>query len=193
MELLKASDLRKIFDKWSHGTLYNRLESLNIKDNLLYIVKNETTGNIQYNEKAIDILKDQYLKEFTNITIEEIDKIIFDFLSSKSNVDVSKGNKNNKQKENLKNDRNDTDDNIDNKGLVISLQKQVEILQQQLDYANSTNERLLNTMMFKEQKDAYIEKQKLEQLESRKLLAETQDNQENGELPKQKQRLFSLG
>ena len=193
MELLKASDLRKIFDKWSHGTLYNRLESLNIKDNLLYFVKNETTGNIQYNEKAIDILKDQYLKEFTNITIEEIDKIIFDFLSSKSNVDVSKGNKNNKQKENLKNDRNDTDDNIDNKGLVISLQKQVEILQQQLDYANSTNERLLNTMMFKEQKDAYIEKQKLEQLESRKLLAETQDNQENGEPPKQKQRLFSLG
>ena len=193
MELLKASDLRKIFDKWSHGTLYNRLESLNIKDNILYTVKNETTGNIQYNEKAIDILKDQYLKEFTNITIEDIDKIIFDFLSSKSNVDVSKGNKNNKQKENLKNDRNDTDDNIDNKGLVISLQKQVEILQQQLDYANSTNERLLNTMMFKEQKDAYIEKQKLEQLESRKLLAETQDNQENGEPPKQKQRLFSLG
>ena len=170
MELLKASDLRKIFDKWSHGTLYNRLESLNIKDNILYTVKNETTGNIQYNEKAIDILKEQYLKEFTNITIEEIDKIIFDFLSSKSNVDVSKGNKNNKQKENLKNDRIDTDDNIDNKGLVISLQKQVEILQQQLDYANSTNERLLNTMMFKEQKDAYIEKQKLEQLESRKLL-----------------------
>ncbi len=193
MELLKASDLRKIFDKWSHGTLYNRLESLNIKDNILYTVKNETTGNIQYNEKAIDILKDQYLKEFTNITIEDIDKIIFDFLSSKSNADVSKGNKNNKQKENLKNDRNDTDDNIDNKGLVISLQKQVEILQQQLDYANSTNERLLNTMMFKEQKDAYIEKQKLEQLESRKLLAETQDNQENGEPPKQKQRLFSLG
>lgn len=193
MELLKASDLRKIFDKWSHGTLYNRLESLNIKDNILYTVKNETTGNIQYNEKAIDILKDQYLKEFTNITIEDIDKIIFDFLSSKSNADVSKGNKNNKQKENLKNDRIDTDDNIDNKGLVISLQKQVEILQQQLDYANSTNERLLNTMMFKEQKDAYIEKQKLEQLESRKLLAETQDNQENGEPPKQKQRLFSLG
>lgn len=193
MELLKASDLRKIFDKWSHGTLYNRLESLNIKDNILYTVKNETTGNIQYNEKAIDILKEQYLKEFTNITIEEIDKIIFDFLSSKSNVDVSKGNKNNKQKENLKNDRIDTDDNIDNKGLVISLQKQVEILQQQLDYANSTNERLLNTMMFKEQKDAYIEKQKLEQLESRKLLAETQDNQENSEPPKQKQRLFSLG
>lgn len=193
MELLKASDLRKIFDKWSHGTLYNRLESLNIKDNILYTVKNETTGNIQYNEKAIDILKDQYLKEFTNITIEDIDKIIFDFLSSKSNVDVSKGNKNNKQKENLKNDRIDTDDNIDNKGLVISLQKQVEILQQQLDYANSTNERLLNTMMFKEQKDAYIEKQKLEQLESRKLLAETQDNQENGEPPKQKQRFFRLG
>ncbi len=193
MELLKASDLRKIFDKWSHGTLYNRLESLNIKDNILYTVKNETTGNIQYNEKAIDILKEQYLKEFTNITIEEIDKIIFDFLSSKSNVDVSKGNKNNKQKENLKNDRIDTDDNIDNKGLVISLQKQVEILQQQLDYANSTNERLLNTMMFKEQKDAYIEKQKLEQLESRKLFAETQDNQENSEPPKQKQRLFSLG
>ena len=47
--------------------------------------------------------------------------------------------------------------------------------------------------MFKEQKDAYIEKQKLEQLESRKLFAETQDNQENSEPPKQKQRLFSLG
>ena len=74
MELLKASDLKKIFVKWSHGTLYNRLESLEIKENPLYIVKNEMTGNIQYNSKAIDVLKQQYLKEFTSITNEEIDK-----------------------------------------------------------------------------------------------------------------------
>lgn len=191
MELLKASDLRKIFVKWSHGTLYNRLESLQIKDNPLFTIKNETTGNIQYNDKAIDILKDQYLKEFTSTTKEEIDKVIFDYLSSKSKTDTTKAQEPKEQKENLKNDTNDT---IDNKGLVISLQKQIELLQQQLSVANATNEKLLNTIMFKEQKDAYIEKQKLEQLENVKLLAETEeeDHQENNEPTKKKQRFYCL-
>lgn len=192
MDLLKASDLRKIFFRWSHGTLYNRLESLQIKDNPLFTIKNETTGNIQYNNKAIDILKEQYLKEFTNTSEEEIDKVIFDFLSSKSKVDVSKDKDNKKQKESFKNDTIDTDDTVDNKWLVISLQKQVELLQQQLNMANVANEKLLNTMMFKEQKDAYIEKQKLEKLEDLKLLTEKEDPQEKNEPTKKKLRLFGL-
>ena len=172
MELLKASDLRKIFVKWSHGTLYNRLESLEIKDNPLFTVKNKTTGIVQYNHKAIDVLKEQYLKEFTSTTKEEIDKVIFDYLSSKSNADVTRDKEPKTQKENLKNDTNDTNDNIDNKEIVISLQMQIELLQKQLDVANATNEKLLNTIMFREQKDAYIEKQKLDKLEDVKLIAE---------------------
>lgn len=184
MELLKASDLKKIFVKWSHGTLYNRMESLEIKENPLFTVKNKTTGIVQYNNKAIDVLKDQYLKEFTSITNEEIDKVIFEYLSSKSNADVSRNKESKKEKENLKNDTNDKNDNIDNKEIVISLQKQVELLQKQLDFANATNEKLLNTIMFREQKDALIEKQKLEKIEDVKLIAETGEHQESLEQKK---------
>lgn len=184
MELLKASDLKKIFIKWSHGTLYNRLESLEIKENPLYIVKNEMTGNIQYNSKAIDVLKQQYLKEFTSITAEEIDNIIFNYSSSKSNADVTRDKENKKEKENLKNDTNDTNDNVDNGESVSSLKKQIEILTRQLDIANANNEKLLNTIMFREQKDALIEKQKLEKLEDVKLLAETGEHQESQEQKK---------
>lgn len=188
MELLRASDLKKIFVKWSHGTLYNRLESLEIKENPLFTVKNETTGIVQYNNKAIDVLKKQYLKEFTSITKEEIDKVIFEYLSNKSNADVTRDKEHKKEKENLKNDTNDKNDNIDNKEIVISLQKQVELLQKQLDFANATNEKLLNTIMFREQKDAYIEKQKLDKLEDVKLIAEPGEHQdqENLEQPKKK-------
>ena len=88
MELLKASDLKKIFVKWSQGTLYNRLTSLNIKDNKEYIIKNEVTGIDQYNSKAVELLKVQYIKEFFNNSAEEkekIDKIVFNYLSNKSN------------------------------------------------------------------------------------------------------------
>ena len=184
MELLKASDLKKIFIKWSHGTLYNRLESLEIKENPLYIVKNEMTGNIQYNSKAIDVLKQQYLKEFTSITAEEIDNIIFNYSSSKSNADVTRDKENKKEKENLKNDTNDTNDNVDNGESVSSLKKQIEILTRQLDIANANNEKLLNTIMFREQKDALIEKQNLEKLEDVKLLAETGEHQESQEQKK---------
>lgn len=191
MELLKASDLRKIFVKWSHGTLYNRLESLEIKDNPLFTVKNETTGIVQYNSKAIDVLKEQYLKEFTSTTKEEIDKVIFEYLSSKSNADVTRDKEQKKQKENLKNDNNDKNDNIDNKEIVISLQMQVELLQKQLDIANATNEKLLNTIMFREQKDALIEKQKLEKLEDIKLIAETGEHQDQ-EQTKKKKRFLCL-
>lgn len=184
MELLKASDLKKIFVKWSHGTLYNRLESLEIKENPLYIVKNEMTGNIQYNSKAIDVLKQQYLKEFTSITNEEIDKVIFNYSSNKSNADVTRDREHKKEKENLKNDTNDTNDNVDNGESVSSLKKQIEILTRQLDIANANNEKLLNTIMFREQKDALIEKQKLEKLEDIKLLAETGEHQESQEQKK---------
>lgn len=188
MELLKASDLRKIFVKWSHGTLYNRLESLEIKDNSLFTVKNETTGIVRYNHKAIDVLKEQYLKEFTSTTNEEIDKVIFDYLSSKSNVDVTREKEPREERENLKNDTNDNIDKFDNEEIVSSLQKQVELLQKQLDFANATNEKLLNTIMFREQKDAYIEKQKLDKLEDVKLLTEPGENkdQENLENTKKK-------
>lgn len=184
MELLRASDLKKIFVKWSNGTLYNRLESLEIKENPLYIVKNEMTGNIQYNSKAIDVLKQQYLKEFTSITNEDIDKIIFNYLSIKSNADVPRDKENKKEKENLKNDTNDTNDNVDKGESVSSLQAKVEILKQQLAFANATNEKLLNTIMFREQKDALIEKQKLEKFEDVKLLAETGEHQESQEQKK---------
>ena len=184
MELLRASDLKKIFVKWSNGTLYNRLESLEIKENPLYIVKNEMTGNIQYNSKAIDVLKQQYLKEFTSITYEDIDKIIFNYLSIKSNADVPRDKENKKEKENLKNDTNDTNDNVDKGESVSSLQAKVEILKQQLAFANATNEKLLNTIMFREQKDALIEKQKLEKFEDVKLLAETGEHQESQEQKK---------
>lgn len=184
MELLRASDLKKIFVKWSNGTLYNRLESLEIKENSLYIVKNEMTGNIQYNSKAIDVLKQQYLKEFTSITNEDIDKIIFNYLSIKSNADVPRDKENKKEKENLKNDTNDTNDNVDKGESVSSLQAKVEILKQQLAFANATNEKLLNTIMFREQKDALIEKQKLEKFEDVKLLAETGEHQESQEQKK---------
>lgn len=122
------------------------------------------------------------MKEFTSTTKEEIDKVVFDYLSNKSNVDVTKDKEQKKQRENLKNDTNDKNDNIDNKEIVISLQMQIELLQKQLDIANANNEKLLNTIMFREQKDALIEKQKLEKLEDIKLIAETgehQDNQEN--------------
>lgn len=186
MELLKASDLRKIFVKWSHGTLYNRLESLEIKDNPLFTVKNETTGIVQYNHNAIDVLKEQYLKEFTSTTKEEIDKVIFDYLSSKSNADVTRDKEPKTQKENLKNDTNDTNDNVDNGESVSSLKKQVELLQKQLDIANATNEKLLNTIMFREQKDALIEKQKLEKLEDIKLIAETGEHQDQEKLEQKK-------
>lgn len=154
------------------GTLYNRLESLKIKENPLYIVKNETTGIVQYNHKAIDVLKEQYLKEFTSTTNEEIDNVILSYLSNKSNVDITRDKEPKNTKENFKNDSNDKNDNVDSKEIVISLQKQIELLQQQLNIANATNEKLLNTLMFREQKDAYIEKQKLEKLEDVKLIAE---------------------
>lgn len=188
MELLKASDLKKIFIKWSHGTLYNRLESLEIKENPLFTVKNETTGIVQYNNKAVDVLKDQYLKEFTSVTKEEIDKVIFEYLSNKSNADVSKEKEPKKEKENLKNDTNDKNDNVDNKEIVSSLQQQVELLQRQLDFANATNEKLLNTIMFREQKDAYIEKQKLDKLEDVKLIAEPGEHQDQENLEQTKKK-----
>ena len=62
----------------------------------------------------------------------------------------------------------------------------MELLQKQLDIANATNEKLLNTIMFREQKDALIEKQKLEKLEDIKLIAESGEHQDQENLEQKK-------
>lgn len=205
MELLKASDLKKIFVKWSHGTLYNRLESLDIKDNSMFIVKNETTGNVLYNHKAIDVLKEQYLKEFTSNTEEErnnIDNVIVEYLSNKSSVDNSSGKG---KKDYEKNDNVDINDNIDiidkfssnemksiyryiennyvlkvvHKEVTSNLQKQVDTLKIQLEKETANNEKLVDTIRLREQKDAVIEQQKLIQLQDNiKLIQEPTEQQE---------------
>lgn len=204
MELLKASDLKKIFVKWSHGTLYNRLESLDIKDNSLFIVKNETTGNVLYNHKAIDVLKEQYLKEFTSNTEEErnnIDKVIDEYLSSKSNIDNSKGKCHKNLKNIIDNDKSDNVDTIDknndindviftyinknyipvvaHKEITSNLQKQIDTLKIQLEKETANNEKLVDTIKLREQKDAVIEQQKLIQLQDNiKLIEEPREQQE---------------
>lgn len=191
MELLKASDLKKIFVKWSQGTLYNRLASLNIKDNKEYIIKNGITGIDQYNNKAVELLKEQYIKEFFNNSVEDknnIDKIIFDYLSNKSNEDSTKEKEKQKSKNNLKNDNNDSIDNTDNENkvnnvnisyinsnyilkethqeIVNNLKLQIDILQKQLEKETANNEKLVETIKLREQKEVVIEQQNLVKLQN---------------------------
>ena len=88
MELYKASDFKKVFVNWSQGTLYNRIEKLGIKDNDTYIVKNNTTGNVLYNDNAFTLLKENYIKEFsidTENDLEQFDNHIKEVLSKVSN------------------------------------------------------------------------------------------------------------
>ena len=88
MELYKASDFKKAFVNWSQGTLYNRIEKLGIKDNDTYIVKNNTTGNVLYNDNAFTLLKETYIKEFsidTENDLEQFDSHIKEILSRVSN------------------------------------------------------------------------------------------------------------
>lgn len=195
MELLKASDLKKIFVKWSQGTLYNRLTSLNIKDNKEYIIKNEVTGIDQYNSKAVELLKVQYIKEFFNNSAEEkekIDKIVFNYLSNKSNEAKTKENEQQKSQNNLK---NDNVDNIDNSNkvnnvnisyinenyilkelhqeIVDNLKSQIDILQKQLEKETANNENLVETIKMREQKEVVIEQQNLVKLRNNvKLIAD---------------------
>ena len=108
---VRISDMRKMFPRWSHGTLYNRLVSLNIKDNGEFMSKNKTSGIIQYNSSAVRLLEDVYLKEFTNNTEadrKELDNYILSFLSSK---DVSRIVGDSLRDQAVKND------NVDNKEL----------------------------------------------------------------------------
>ena len=110
---VRISDMRKMFPRWSHGTLYNRLVSLNIKDNGEFMSKNKTSGIIQYNSSAVRLLEDVYLKEFTNNTEadrKELDNYILSFLSSK---DVSRIVGDSLRDQAVKND------NVDNKELSI--------------------------------------------------------------------------
>ena len=191
MELLKASDLKKIFIKWSHGTLYNRLSSLNIKDNAEYIIKNEVTGIDQYNIKAVELLKAQYIKEFFNNSAEEkekIDKIVFEYLSNKSNEDITKEKDKQKNQNNVKNDKSDNVDSIDNfnkvnnvnisyindnyilkethQEIVDNLKLQIDILQKQLEKETANNEKLVETIKLREQKEVVIEQQNLVKLQN---------------------------
>ena len=109
---IRISDMRRMFPKWSHGTLYNRLKSLDIKDNKDYMIKNETTGIILYNSKAISLLKKVYLEEFTNNTEadrEQLNSFILSFLSTKD-ISSSLGNSNRDQA--VKNDNVDNQEEL---------------------------------------------------------------------------------
>ena len=165
MELLKASDLKKIFVKWSQGTLYNRLTSLNIKDNKEYIIKNEVTGIDQYNSKAVELLKVQYIKEFFNNSAEEkvmkndnVDNI--DNSNKVNNVNISYINENYILKEL-------------HQEIVDNLKSQIDILQKQLEKETANNENLVETIKMREQKEVVIEQQNLVKLRNNvKLIAD---------------------
>ena len=199
MRNVRASELRKFFPKWSQGTLYNRLETLDIRDNDKYVVKMENTATILYNVEAIELLKEQYLKEFTNNTQkdkEQLDNYVLRFLSSK---DASKVLFENEPQKNGKNDKKDDNieesekvekkDNVNvineaylkenyipkelHKEIVDGLKKQIDTLEKQLEKETANNEKLVDTIKLREQKEAVIEQQNLVKL---------QQQQENREI-----------
>lgn len=182
----KTSDLESIFINWSHGTFYNRLKSLQIQNNPEYTVKN-INGNVFFNQKAIDLLEKQYLKEFTHNTLadkKELDKVINDYLSNKSIADKNWNMPNNSSKKNDNIDNIDKFDNIKNVNtvkdsssnedtvskiyhieIVDSLKKQIELLEKQLEKQTEANQDLIDTIKLREQKEAVIEQQKLVELQ----------------------------
>lgn len=198
MENLRASDLKKIFVNWSQGTLYNRFDTLNIKDNKEYIARNVVTGIDFYNKKAVDLLKIQYVKEFP-AEENKIDKVIVDYVSNKSNADKTRGIERKQSKKTDNNDNVDNNDKIQNvnnvnninagyikenyilkelhEEIVSSLKKQVEILQSQLEKETANNEKLVDTIRLREQKDVVIEQQNLVKLQNDvKLIADTTED-----------------
>lgn len=198
MENLRASDLKKIFIRWSQGTLYNRLDTLNIRDNKECVKKNVATGIDFYNNKAIELLKIQYVKEFPSEE-NKIDKTIVDYVSSKSSCSKMNGIEK-RQRIKTDNDDNigndDTKQNINNvkfsyikenyilkelhEEIVSSLKKQVEILQGQLEKETETNQKLVDTIKLREQKDTIIEQQNLVKLQTEmKVIGTTEDNQKS--------------
>ena len=90
---VRICDMRKMFPKWSHGTLYNRLKKLNLKDNSKFMSKN-STGSILYNFEAVELLKVEYLKDFTQCTEADRKEIDNHILSVLSNEDISSSTEN---------------------------------------------------------------------------------------------------
>lgn len=187
MANVRASDLKKIFTKWSQGTLYNRLEMLGIRDNERYVVKMNNTSTVLYNSEAVELLKEQYLKEFTSNSEndqKELDEYIVKFLSAK---DVSKIISNTKKENDKKTDNNEKNEKIEkntdvkyvndeyikknyvsrqyHNDIVESLKKQIAILEKQLEKETANNEKLVDTIKLREQKDVVIEQQNLVKLQ----------------------------
>lgn len=189
MEFARITDLKKCFEKWSHGTLYNRLEELEIKDNSMYMSSNKK----MYNQSAIELLTNQYIEEFA-VDKEKLEKHIKSILSSQ---DISNDLSN---KENVKKQKSDNFDKVDKNAnvnnvnfindnyiakvthneIVNSLNEQIIILKNQLEKANAINEKLADTVKIKEQKELTIEQEKvieLQQAQTIKIL----ENQEQKE------------
>lgn len=205
MELYKASDFKKVFVNWSQGTLYNRIEKLGIKDNDTYIVKNNITGTVLYNNNAFTLLKETYIKEFsidTENDLEQFDSYIKEILSRVSNKVNSNDsghkistNKKSADKNDNSSDNNDINKSVDNvnmsyinenyvpialhNDIINSLRKQIEFLENQLEQATANNQELVNTIKLREQKDFVIEQQnlvKLQQATEIKELGTQEDN-----------------
>lgn len=205
MELYKASDFKKVFVNWSQGTLYNRIEKLGIKDNDTYIIKNNTTGNVLYNNNAFTLLKENYIKEFsidTENDLEQFDNHIKEVLSKVSNKVNSNDNGHRASINKKAADKNDnsSDNNDINKSvndvnisyinenyvskqlhneMTNALKKQIEFLENQLEQATANNQELVNTIKLREQTDFVIEQQnlvKLQQATEIKELGTQEDN-----------------
>lgn len=179
MVLFKASDLEKCFDKWSHGTFYNRLTAYGIKGNTSFIVKGDS-GNVLYNSKAFELLKEHYLKEFTNNTEEDKREFEKNIQSILSNTEAQR---NTKENTSAKADTTDTFDKTDKSEdvnqvkynnfipfevhtqIVNSLNSQIDMLKKQLERETETNEKLVNTIQLREQKEIVIEQQNLIKLQ----------------------------
>lgn len=200
---VRINDMKKMFPRWSHGTLYNRLKKLQLKDNSEFMYKN-SVGSIMYKMKAVELLKVEYLTDFSNNTEEDQKKLDNQILSVLSNEDLSTdlGSKTNKEvvnvdkvdnqssvelinldyisknyvsikiyqdkinelksvikdlKEELEKEKEDKKENYITKDqhneVVRSIEKQVELVKEQLQSANEI-------VRFKEQKDLYIEQSK---------------------------------
>lgn len=208
MELYKASDFKKVFVNWSQGTLYNRIEKLGIKDNDTYIVKNNTTGNVLYNDNAFTLLKENYIKEFsidTENDLEQFDSHIKETLSRVSNKVNSNDsghrtsiNKKSADKNDNSNDSNDIDKSVNDVNISYinenyvpialhneitnALKKQIEFLENQLEKATANNQELVDTIKLREHTDFVKEQQNLVKLQKATEIKElgTQEDNKGG-------------
>lgn len=185
----RASFVQKIFKNWSHGTFYNRVATLGIKDNERYMKKNDVSGSVLYNKEAIELLAEQYAKEYShNITLEQLKEYIDKFLSSSSNASAIHNKQVVKEYKNEKNDNVDDVEKVDKKveevkevnsvndsdinekyilrkdhdAIVKGLKEENLYLKDLLEKEKIEKESLTNIINAKEQKDIIIERQKLE-------------------------------